>query len=159
MNPFCRSGRLAESQLDGVCQHSLSHQPLSKFRPASLSVPIRYGVDEVLVLLCICTFGNCQRLPTRFLRKARRSHVWDPNLDRPQSLLAKALAVGPDLIAGFGMGSCWHPHLVSMVTCNLPQIGEDCEGMSDVTSPLPVVHPSLCTPARCEDTSAASPAD
>jgi hypothetical protein len=76
------------------------------------SAPIGDGVDKILVPLGVGAIGDGQGLAMRLCRKHRRAHVRDPNLDRPQALLAKPLAMRPDLIPGWlGTGCGWYFHV------------------------------------------------
>ncbi len=67
------------------------------------------------------TFGNGDGLTVRLCHKGGGAHVRNPNLDRPQALLAEPLAMRSDLIPRrLGASSCCHSDS-PIVTCNLPQ--------------------------------------
>lgn len=58
------------------------------------------------------TIRDSERLPVRLRDKSRGAHVGNPDLDRPQALLAQSLAMCPYLLARrLGSSSCSHsPH-------------------------------------------------
>src|SRR5512146_2838277 len=97
-NWSCRSDRLEQLQPDGAFLRSPCLPQPSKSRRVSPRIPIRDSVDEALVPLGVRTLGDRKGLPVRLGQKGRRPHVWYPNLDRPQPLLAQPLAMRSDLV-------------------------------------------------------------
>ncbi len=77
------------------CPHSPYRQQRSRCRLASFIAPIRYRIDERLILPCVGAGGDGGRLAMRFGAEGRGAYIGHPNLDRTEPLLAQALAMFP----------------------------------------------------------------
>jgi hypothetical protein len=82
-----------EPRLAWACLRNQTRPPPSTLRRASLRIPVRDRIHEILILTLVCVAGDNKGLPVCLTHERTRADIRHPNLDRPQSSSAQARPV------------------------------------------------------------------